>query len=972
MRLAQTTLLLSILLLPTLSLSLPLSPFPLPAFFELTHSQLPPLPIDDDDESLSPTPLPPEPPAPKVEVPDKPPADLEVFSTSLGKQAELRNAEGLRYHEQGDYPRALSALRAAYDLSPDSTEIVNNLAYLLHRLGSRDEAIRFYRLALELDPNRYSAHINLVDLLMELDSNEETLSEAARLLVKARELSGNKPSVLLRQARTAARRGRFHEAELFYKEYSMQKDLNDKRRIEIGDFYQDFNRTGIAKRYYSEVTGQGPVADLAKQRLWKLKLERTARRFGWRGKLTEIPARARELVARARIQLQRNAYEEARRLLEEAIEVAPHYADARLVLGDVHHHSNQPDQAELTYLRALGLDARNAHIQTRLGELYLQAWGRQRGAEAMLYFDTALQLRPDWTTVHLRMAKACQAAGELTRALHHTNLYLANHPEADDHRDAELLRAALQAVLERQPETPSTTHSHPASGLTGSALDAVGLARAYLAEDRPEAALVQLQTLNEADKSAEVIALEGQILLAVGQPLEAIRKFQLALTLEPAMNDIREVLAAALEHEGLPAQALEMYQEAETHGSHHAAFHIIRLHLEETTDLEDRLHDLLHPGTLVHYREVLDTYLANGPDVLFYMDARNLRDIVEQRLYSMAFSLALLVLLLGGILVFILYRQRRGVSLETMLVSHPETSPDIQRILAAIRHEVLKHNTMMMSGLISRLERGEEATAEAAYLRDTLFGAQGDDAAYGQLLHYCRQLEQIGRSHGLYLNLTRKDETLRTVLNGFANLRKIARNLDRVDLLSDFQRQRLVKALKEASRDINETGYRAIMDLLERLRVLAVDKAFLGSILRRIRREPKLAQVPVAEPVWALACSVPTGVSIPRPALEEILGNLIRNAILASLESNTEPIQIGLGLSLDIDSITGLESVVFHIFDRSPKLLTTEMIRGRFIEGGLGMSADLVARYNGSIDVQVAAPPWTKSVIVTLPHAELT
>ena len=61
---------------------------------------------------------------------------------------------------------------------------------------------------------------------------------------------------------------------------------------------------------------------------------------------------------------------------------------------------------------------------------------------------------------------------------------------------------------------------------------------------------------------------------------------------------------------------------------------------------------------------------------------------------------------------------------------------------------------------------------------------------------------------------------------------------------------------------------------------------------------------------------------------------------------------------------------MFLIEDRSPQVLTAEMVRGRYIEEGLGLTADLVSRYEGTLDVVPGENGWAKAVAVKLPRAD--
>jgi hypothetical protein len=47
------------------------------------------------------------------------------------------------------------------------------------------------------------------------------------------------------------------------------------------------------------------------------------------------------------------------------------------------------------------------------------------------------------------------------------------------------------------------------------------------------------------------------------------------------------------------------------------------------------------------------------------------------------------------------------------------------------------------------------------------------------------------------------------------------------------------------------------------------------------------------------------------------------------------------------------------------------MLRGRYIEEGLGLTADLVSRYDGTLDVVGGDRGWSKAVLLKLPVVEM-
>jgi len=324
---------------------------------------------------------------------------------------------------------------------------------------------------------------------------------------------------------------------------------------------------------------------------------------------------------------------------------------------------------------------------------------------------------------------------------------------------------------------------------------------------------------------------------------------------------------------------------------------------------------------------------------------------------------ALLVLALFGAV-----RRFGGSDLARFLGRHPEAGLEVQRVLSAIRHEVLKHNTLMLSGLIDALAAGRPAADKADFCRRSLLGEPGAPGALDRLRAAALQLERTARAHGVRLNLRHRDAALSALLRGFAHLQAAQRDLTRVEHLSPRAVRRLGERLTQAAHLLNVEGYEAIRGLLDGLRVLRVDGTLLAALFERARREPALAEVALAPPDIRTPENLELGVAIPRAALEDIMVNLVRNAIQSTLRHGPSgPVRIGLFLDDELDEITGLSRALFSVLDCSPQVLTREMLRGRYIEAGLGLTADLVTRYEGTLDLSPAPPPYTKAVLMKLP-----
>jgi tetratricopeptide (TPR) repeat protein len=900
------------------------------------------------------------------------PGMTEVLEEAMKKIAATRSAEARRLLKKKNYPAALARYREAHDLDPANPEITNNLGYIYFLLGNYDEAERLYRWALKLDPERYVAHLNLADLLVARAASPERLTEAAELLERARELKGNKPKLILRQARVATSRGEFEEAERYYKEYLALRRPTDKLRLELGDFYRDLGRTDEALEWYRQIDEED-LGQKAAGRIWEIEVERQARKFGWTRRAGAIPAKARALATRGRVALNKRRYDEAERLLREALALAPGFAMARADLGDVLLATERPAEAELSYLRALAVDHSSAEIHARLGELYLAAPKEDgRSAEAALFLGRALDLRPDWTELHLKLAHALRAAGDLPSALRHVNRYLAGVVRDEDRKQALRLKRNLEALV-----PPDAREDGPfdesLTAMSEELVKALGAARAHLARGETDAAMAELRRLSDDERTTEVLNLEARILIAAGRRDEAIATLRASLRLDEKQDVAHGQLGAILIEAGDEKSARIHLERAEELGGAEATYHLARLDAgDDTGGILVLFDDVFRIEQLLAARDRLDRFIERGSASVFRGPAVSLRERVGERLMGLVIAAGAVVLLILIGVAALGVMMWGGSDLKALIEQHPEAGPEVQRVLSAVRHEVLKHNTMMLAGLVDAIERGDDASELAAHFRASLVGEGTEGGVAARLDGYVAELKRIGRANRKRLNLRRKDAAITPLLKGFELLERAKPVLKRLSGLSSGARAALLRNLKTASRLLNTEAYEAVRALLDRLRILEVDEDLLLSIYDRCCGEPTFVGVTLGRLQMSFDLDVRSGITVPRAAFEDVLANLIRNGIQSSLEhGESDQVVIGLGVELEVDPITGLERLVFLVRDRSPKVLTAEMLRGRYIEEGLGLTADLVSRYEGTLDVLPGADGWSKSVVVKLPRVDL-
>ncbi|MBI5495217.1 MAG: tetratricopeptide repeat protein [Deltaproteobacteria bacterium] len=888
-----------------------------------------------------------------------------LLQQTLQKLAQKNTEDGLANFRAGNLPAALEQLRQARELDPESPDVLLHLGNVHQALGNTDAAEQSWRAALVLAPDHQAARLALADLLA-ARHDPRGFAEAQALLQRVRELRGNDPDVVLRQARVAARAGRVDDAERFYDDVIRLGRTPPETRMEVADFLQGMGRDRDARALYEQLRNESAWSRRAAERLRQVAVEEQARRLGWSRPSGEVPAPAQALLARARSAAAQQRRAEAEEALRECLRMAPQFTDARLDLAGLHQAAGRMGDAELELLRALAFDQRNAEVHARLGLMLLDAES-PRAPEAALYLSRALLLRPERSEWNLALARALRLGGDFRGALARVDAFLQGDGTEEARREALSLKLALQRLL--PTDSPDPTDVPRATGTDTALVDRLGRARAYLSRGETDAALAELREVGGTDRDAEVRGLEGRILMAAGRQSEAAAAFRASLAVHAAQPDIHEQLGLVLSRLGEEAAARAELERAEATGAPEATYHLARLALERAQRKPLAWTVRLHAAWRARAR--LDHFLTAAPPGALRSDAWAMRDSVDRLLATLLLPGAAALALLLALLAVAMERRFGGTDLRGLLTRHPEVGPAVQRILAAIRHEVLKHNTLVLSGVVDALERGDDVSAHAAHLRSTLLEGGSGPAVLDRLHGYELELASLGRAHGVRLNLHHRDRALSALHRGFTLLRRVEARLSRAASLGRLRRRLLLGDVRRATALLNADAYEAVRALLDELRVLRVDEAFLRSVYARVSREPAFRPAQLRPLALDARVPLPVGVGIPRAALEDALFNLLRNALQASLREGLSPVEVGLGVDLQVDAVTGLERVVFSVRDRARARLDPDTLARQRITGGLGLVRDVAGRYEGSVDVTGPHDGWQKAVVLKLPREEL-
>ncbi|MCA9637828.1 MAG: hypothetical protein KC420_17495, partial [Myxococcales bacterium] len=554
----------------------------------------------------------------------------------------------------------------------------------------------------------------------------------------------------------------------------------------------------------------------------------------------------------------------------------PWFPKAHYALGLVHARNRRFTDAVEELKLAVRMDRYDYEAHIALGLLYKKEFAGAEDAAAIDHLKRALVLRPDLNNLHLLLGEL-YARSDRDLARRHYELFLQN--AADDDPERERAQTALKNL------------SH---------------------ELRVEDPLFEIQ------------------------PPTDLRR------LDPGLQ--RMINEAYLRHEDDDDwdQAERILEEASAHlrraaelGSRNARFHLASLLWEE--------------NELREAAAQLDLYISEaGPYDLFYDRALLLRgamDTLFTRIYLVAGGVLLSLLTILGVLIF---RRLRGASLDQLLARAPKSFPEVARILSLIRHEILKHNTAFLVDVGRALEFDEaDAEVRAAIVARRLFGggsgrkgrakvelasSSRDQGIYGRFLGYVLELEKVGRAHGVTLNLQRKDPIFSPMVRAFEDLRVLGEIQEgRGDL-----RSRKLELAQRLTRSGNELGRRAferLSSLIQTLCVVDVTPTMIREVFGLVAAESQFARAQIAEVEVA---GEGAKIRVFRTDLEDILTNVLRNSLHSSVLYGPSPTQIGVDLVTECDEITGLTTLAIRIKDRSSEQLSDEMLRGRYVERGMG------------------------------------
>jgi tetratricopeptide (TPR) repeat protein len=613
--------------------------------------------------------------------------------------------------------------------------------------------------------------------------------------------------------------------------------------------------------------------------------------------------------------------------------------------------------------RAVRMDRSDYRAHMTLGLLYKKEFAGAEDEEAIKHLAIALRLRPDLHRLHLLLGEL-YARTNREKAREHYQRYL--QVASIDDPDARRARSALEELeresrqLEPPPIPPPTEESQRFLPQDLQRMINEAYLRGTEHQDWEMAEKILLEARDRFPREPFVLNQLARVVYAQDRLGDARQYWEQSLAMKEEQLEVHERLGLLL-RDDLPKAAVPHLQRAAELGSVTARFVLAELLWEQHRWLDAS--------------DQLDDYLAEAGDYDLHWDrALALRVEIDQRFLQVYLAAGFIMFVLVAVPTWRIWRHYRGASLRQLLERDPKSFPEVARILSLIRHEILKHNTAFLVDVGRALELdAPDAEHRAEVLSRRLFGdheaadgrggrdrSGGPAGIHGRFLGYLEELDNVARAHRVTLNLHRKDPIFRPMIQAFEELAAWAPRLRHSHGLRPGKKLELARVLNRTGQTLGRQAFERLSGLIRELCVTNVDGELLATVYEQLVGEEQF-QGELVAPLSVTGSGA--AVRIFRTDLEDILANVLRNSLRSSLLYAPSPAQLGVDLAAEVDEITGLGSLAIRIKDHSPEQLSNEMLRGRYVERGMGITVDLLSRYDGSIGVE-PEPGWSKAVVL--------
>jgi tetratricopeptide (TPR) repeat protein len=418
---------------------------------------------------------------------------------------------------QGDWDDAIAAREEMVTLVPKHVGNLAALGALYMQRGKLKEAEDKFKAAYQAAPDQAAA----VGALADFYGRTDRRPEGEAVLDKYLEAHRADPSAYVLRGDFAARYATVDQAERYYRDVFKAKSDDPSPLLRLGDQYAQRTEWPRAEAVYQEVVKGFPNNTMARKRLADAYM--LQRKLDQAEALIEEviktdPQDAQALVVRGRIAARRQRFDRARQDVTKALEIAPHYGEARFWLGALQSSSDpltaisvldQIDPSDAAFEKAMLL---RSSINARRGQL----------SQAILDLRRLLDFRPGSVVGRRVLADRYMAAGEYAKASEILGQLVRENQDPEllvRHGDA-LFRENRYAEALRQYEQARAVKPESAEALVGESRCLVALNRIkeattriqnvmdkFPAEAWPRLALVAVyEATGQVDKAIETLA----------------------------------------------------------------------------------------------------------------------------------------------------------------------------------------------------------------------------------------------------------------------------------------------------------------------------------------------------------------------------------------------------------------------------------------------------------------------------------
>jgi tetratricopeptide (TPR) repeat protein len=844
--------------------------------------------------------------------------------------------------QEAPEPPAEAAIEG--DCSNDPEALIAEAEVLLEEAGplSREDALdwarRLYRRARLLQP---SAWLSLRSADLAAAAGEE--EEAVDLLSEAAESGGELLSPL--------------ERLLLARRAEARRQWQDAIR-----FYRDLGRA---------LGSEGAPPSWIAERLRRLEVEAEAQALS--APVAPAPSpEARLALGEGKRALASGRMPEARERLRLALRLSPGYVEAALLLGALEAREGRASEAIRSYRNALAAEPGRFEALVALANLLWDEPDREAKRESLDLLDRAAEIRPDLRSLLKTSSTRWAEWGDAAQALERLDAYRRG-ATAEERQSSEALRRSLATRVERGSAGGEPAAPVGPMGEGSPAVEQWKIAQVYFRRGDEASLSAALDHLEEAERLdpgfGRAAELAGTIYEKRGELREAEAAFRRAILADPSRASSWERIASLLSRQpGRSREAEEAWRSAEQAGSTEALFSLALLARNAGRSGE---------AASLHRR-----YLNESPGGVHAEEAASVLSELDRRrrlLLGVAGGAIGLLLLAGA---WAVWSRASGSSFEEWLARRPEATHEARPVVGRLRHEVVKHGGLLLSDAAARLREPNPAarreTAELLLAR--LFGWGEEGAGRGLLdesRRALRDLRAIALRTRDRLNLSSRDPLFSPLLRGLRVLDRLQRPLRRIasGRATRALAARVASRLDGAAESFQAPIGPALERLLDAASATEVRFEALAGLLGRLAAEKRLAYAPSLEPLGLFRDEPgrPLLVRVGPSDWETIWRNLFANALEAGGNGRSTERRLALGAERSRDGVTGAPLARFVLADDAVAPLTTDMIRGRAVNRGWGIVADLVRRHGGA--VEVGPPPasgYVKGVVLELPALEFS